>query len=90
MLSDPHNSLVLGQGENGIAVKLDTAGNKALISSTVEVLGKVEPYSISGSLPLVRYLQDNGFDVQLCGYGLSSRYDPMTKNLCPMRLLNNR
>ena len=67
-------SMIGSQGENGIAVKLDTAGNKALKQATEEVLGKVEPYSISGSLPLVRYLQDNDFDVQLCGYGLSSRY----------------
>ena len=61
------------QGENGIAVKLGTEGNKALTKSTEEVLGSVKPYSITGSLPLVRYLQDNDFDVQLCGYGLSSR-----------------
>ena len=45
------------QGENGIAVKLGTEGNKALTSATEEVLGGVKPYSITGSLPLVRYLQ---------------------------------
>jgi hypothetical protein len=59
--------VVVAQGENGIAVKLGTEGNVALVESTREVLGKAVPYSISGSLPLVRYLQDHDFDVQLCG-----------------------
>lgn len=39
----------------------------------MQVIGKSSPYSISGSLPLVRWLQDQGYDVQICGYGLSSR-----------------
>lgn len=34
---------------------------------------EVQPYSITGSLPLVRNLQDNDYDVQLVGYGLSSK-----------------
>lgn len=38
-----------------------------------QIIGKSSPYSISGSLPLVRWLQDQGYDVQICGYGLSSR-----------------
>jgi acetylornithine deacetylase len=46
---------------------------QALKESTAEVLGHVKPYAITGSLPLVRYLQEHGFDVQLCGYGLSSK-----------------
>jgi len=37
------------------------------------VFGEVKPYSITGSLPLVRSLQDNDYDVQLVGYGLSSK-----------------
>jgi acetylornithine deacetylase len=64
----------IGEGENGIAVKLETEGNKALTAATKDVLGSVVPYSITGSLPLVRYLQDNDFDVQLVGYGKSSKY----------------
>jgi len=64
----------IGEGENGIAVKLETEGNKALTEATKDVLGSVVPYSITGSLPLVRYLQDNDFDVQLVGYGKSSKY----------------
>ena len=38
-----------------------------------QVFGEVQPYSITGSLPLVRSLQDNDYDVQLVGYGLSSK-----------------
>ncbi|TFJ85460.1 hypothetical protein NSK_002970 [Nannochloropsis salina CCMP1776] len=64
----------IGEGENGIAVKLGTVGNIALTEATKEVLGSVTPYSITGSLPLVRYLQDNDFDVQLVGYGKSAKY----------------
>ena len=39
----------------------------------MQVFGEVQPYSITGSLPLVRSLQDNDYDVQLVGYGLSSK-----------------
>lgn len=62
------------EGENGIACTLGTEGNVALVEATREVIGQVKPYSITGSLPLVRDLQDWGFDVQISGYGLSSRY----------------
>ena len=33
--------------------------------ATLDVMGKSEPYSICGGLPLVRDLQDAGFDVQV-------------------------
>jgi len=64
----------MGDGENGIACNLDSVGYKALLKATEAVLGKCTPYSIGGSLPLVRELQDNGYDVQISGYGFSSRY----------------
>jgi acetylornithine deacetylase len=64
----------LGEGENGIACNLDSIGYKALLDATESVLGKCTPYSIGGSLPLVRELQDSGYDVQISGYGFSSRY----------------
>ena len=34
----------------------------------------MKPFAIGGSLPLVRSLQDSGYDVQISGYGFSSRY----------------
>jgi acetylornithine deacetylase len=63
-----------GDGENGVACKLDSPGFKAICEATEKVLGSVKPYSIGGSLPLIRDLQDKGFDVQIAGYGISSRY----------------
>jgi len=64
----------LGPGENGIACNIDSVGFEAIRRATEEVIGYVKPYAINGSLPVVRWLQDNGFDVQISGYGLSSRY----------------
>jgi len=64
----------LGDGENGIACKLDSPGNAALFNATADVLGEAKPFAIGGSLPLVRELQDSGYDVQISGYGFSSRY----------------
>lgn len=64
----------LVQGDNGVATKLDSPGYKALLKATEKVLGEAKPYSIGGSLPLIRDLQDSGFDVQISGYGISSRY----------------
>lgn len=63
-----------GEGENGVACKLDSLGYAAILEATKEVLGSVKPYAIGGSLPLIRDLQDQGFDVQIAGYGISSRY----------------
>ena len=61
-------------GENGIACNIDSIGFAALKKATEEVLGKVVPYSIGGSLPLVSDLQAQGFDVMIAGYGFSSKY----------------
>lgn len=64
----------LGDGENGIACNINSVGYAALLGATESVLGKCTPYAIGGSLPLVRELQDSGYDVQISGYGFSSRY----------------
>jgi acetylornithine deacetylase len=63
----------LTSGENGVACKLDSKGYFALVKATEAVLGSAKPYSIGGSLPLIRDLQDAGFDVQISGYGSSSK-----------------
>ncbi|EFJ21664.1 hypothetical protein SELMODRAFT_106336 [Selaginella moellendorffii] len=59
---------------SGVACNLDSPGFHALSKATEEVVGVVKPYSITGSLPLIRELQDEGFDVQTAGYGLMSTY----------------
>jgi acetylornithine deacetylase len=64
----------LTDGENGIACDLKSMGYKALVEATQKVLGSAKPYSIGGSLPLIRDLQDEGFDVMISGYGSSAKY----------------
>lgn len=64
----------IGEGENGVACKLDSLGYSAILEATEKILGSVKPYAIGGSLPLIRDLQDDGFDVQIAGYGISARY----------------
>ena len=49
----------------GIACDLDSPAFKKLDEATREVLGESNPYSITGSLPLVGDLQEAGFDVQV-------------------------
>ena len=51
----------------GVACSLGSLGNRALMEATKMVKGAVKPYSIMGSLPLVKELQRNGFDIQLIG-----------------------
>ncbi len=58
---------ILG-AENGIAVNIDSPGYHAMLDATSKVLGAVKPYSINGSLPLVRDMQSSGFDIQISGY----------------------
>uniref|UniRef100_A0A2P2JTU2 Acetylornithine deacetylase n=2 Tax=Rhizophora mucronata TaxID=61149 RepID=A0A2P2JTU2_RHIMU len=58
----------------GVACDLDSHGFHVLCKATEEVVGHVKPYSITGSLPLIRELQDEGFDVQTAGYGLMATY----------------
>uniref|UniRef100_K3XD22 Peptidase M20 dimerisation domain-containing protein n=1 Tax=Globisporangium ultimum (strain ATCC 200006 / CBS 805.95 / DAOM BR144) TaxID=431595 RepID=K3XD22_GLOUD len=58
----------------GIACSLDSLGYKSLSAAITDVLGMAKPYSISGSLPLVRDMQRGGFDLTLIGFGLSSVY----------------
>ncbi|KAL0409337.1 UNVERIFIED_CONTAM: Acetylornithine deacetylase [Sesamum radiatum] len=53
---------------SGVACNLDSRGFHVLCKATEEVVGHVKPYSITGSLPLIRELQEEGFDVQTSGY----------------------
>nr|BAA95409.1 DIP-1 [Citrullus lanatus] len=66
--------VTFGEPISGIACDLDSIGYKILYNATKEVIGHVKPYSITGSLPLVRELQEEGFDVQTVGYGLTDTY----------------
>jgi acetylornithine deacetylase len=59
--------LTVFDGENGIAVNLKSPGFQTLTKATQHVLKAVRPYAIGGTLPLVREMQDNGFDLQIVG-----------------------
>mmetsp|Transcript_78358 Transcript_78358/g.196735 ORF Transcript_78358/g.196735 Transcript_78358/m.196735 type:complete len:541 (+) Transcript_78358:65-1687(+) len=58
----------------GIACKLDSEGHKALVQACRETYASVRPFSVNGSLPLVKMMQKQGFDIQMCGFGLMSVY----------------
>eukprot|EP00731_Ephydatia_muelleri_P025862 Em0017g945a len=64
-----------GSPLRGIACNLESTGYKHLEAASSEVLGAAsQPYSLTGSLPLVGDLQAAGFDIQVCGYGHTSVY----------------
>ncbi|GLU05423.1 hypothetical protein SLE2022_225250 [Rubroshorea leprosula] len=67
-------TLTFNEPMSGVACNLDSRGFHVLCKATEEVVGHVKPYSITGSLPLIRELQDEGFDVQTSGYGIMATY----------------
>lgn len=67
-------SISFDEAMSGVACNLDSRGFHVLCKATEEIVGHVKPYSITGSLPLIRELQEEGFDVQTSGYGLMATY----------------
>ncbi|QCD91450.1 acetylornithine deacetylase [Vigna unguiculata] len=67
-------TLSFNEALSGVACDLNSRGFHVLCKATEEVVGHVKPYSITGSLPLIRELQEEGFDVQTSGYGLMATY----------------
>jgi len=65
---------------NGVACSIESVGHQALLTATNDVLGGCEPYSLTGSLPLVRDLQEAGYDLQICGYGLAKKYHAVNES----------
>lgn len=58
----------------GVACRLDSEGHLALVQACRETYAAVKPFSVNGSLPLVKMMQKQGFDIQLLGFGLMSVY----------------
>lgn len=58
----------------GVYCDMESVGYKALEEASRKVLGTVKPFSVCGSLPCVKDLQDNGFDLQMMGYGVEEVY----------------
>lgn len=67
-------AITFNEANPGLACDLNSRGFHVLCKATEEVVGHCKPYSITGSLPLIRELQDEGFDVQTAGYGLLATY----------------
>lgn len=64
-----------GRFMEGIACHLDSPGLAVLTEAISEARGEpAKPFSMTGSLPLVRDLQRRGFDVQITGFGRSTYY----------------
>lgn len=64
-----------GGGTEGIACRLDSPGLEALKDAMRAVRGvEPQPFSLTGSLPLVRDLQRQGCDVQITGFGEMAYY----------------
>jgi hypothetical protein len=57
-----------------VACNLESAGFKALVKAFNAVTGDCKPYSITGSLPCIRELQDAGFMVNTLGFGKLAAY----------------
>jgi len=64
----------LGVPLSGVAVDVKSPGLKALEKATVEVQGECQPFSLTGSLPLIAEMKDAGFDLQMIGFGHSIVY----------------
>jgi acetylornithine deacetylase len=58
----------------GMYCDLKSPGFKALKDSIFEIKGTVECESLTGSLPLVQDMKEAGFDLQMVGFGMSSKY----------------
>jgi len=63
-----------GTATEGLACDLESPALRALERAIGKVRGKVDRYSMTGALPLVRDLQRRGFDIQVTGFGRSEYY----------------
>eukprot|EP00798_Chlamydomonas_sp_ICE-L_P008197 gene8197-1459_t len=58
----------------GVACNLESQGFKAMEVVFSKVYGRFQPFAITGSLPCIRELQEEGFDVQTMGFGNLATY----------------
>jgi acetylornithine deacetylase len=64
------------QSPVGVACDIDSRGFAGLCSAISSVKGAAftKPYSLTGSLPLVAEMKEQGFDIQITGFGLMKYY----------------
>lgn len=53
----------------GVACDMDSYGYRALCDSIYEVTGQCKPFALTGSLPIIADLKEQGYDVQITGFG---------------------
>jgi len=58
----------------GVACNIKSPAFLAFCEALNKVKGSVNPYSICGSLPLVKSMQDQGFDLHITGFGKMDAY----------------
>jgi len=58
----------------GVACDIESQGFKALAQGCREVFNDIKPFSVNGTLPLVKQMQREGFDLQMFGCGLLAVY----------------
>lgn len=63
-----------GEPMTGLACDMDSVGYKALSDSIFEVTGDCKPFALTGSLPIIADLQQQGYDVQVTGFGAFDAY----------------
>lgn len=68
-------TITFGETSSGVACDLNSLGYKVLSKATEEVVGYLEPYSITGSLPLIR-------DLQVCNFFQMKRFDLLEIRFC--------
>jgi acetylornithine deacetylase len=66
--------LELGAPSGGIACDRTSPGYLALVEAIAAIRPDAKPFALTGSLPYVRFLQHNGFDVQITGFGRMDTY----------------
>ncbi len=64
----------MGTPSGGIACDRTSAGYIALAEAITAVRGEARAFSLTGTLPYVRLLQSNGFDLQITGFGRMDTY----------------
>ena len=65
---------MLGTPSGGMACDQTSVGYAALAQAVAAVRPDAQPFALTGSLPYVRFLQENGFDVQITGFGRNEAY----------------
>lgn len=64
----------LGTPSGGIACDRTSPGYLALAEAIAAIRPEAKPFALTGSLPYIRFLQRNGFDVQITGFGRMDTY----------------